>query len=218
MISEHAAALSPAELLETCDRLLGEVGRRSHLFSWLRPDGPSAGGIPGEERWLVVDCYYPRHRLAVIIRDQPHEHDGVYGELIPKHGLNLLAISPQELGRRPRCRRSDAALAPGTDRAAASDVHRAGGSGRAQGAAPPDRAGRRVARPAPALGSPQPGGRSLAGCGCCARISVCGGGRRGATCPAAAPSSHRASDASAIGPRRSARAPRARKSRQSACS
>jgi hypothetical protein len=91
MTGDGVSGLGPSDLLDACDRALGEVGRRSHLFSWLRPNGPGAG-------WLPVDAYYPRHRLVVICREQAEQHDGLYAELIPRHGLHLLELSPRTLG------------------------------------------------------------------------------------------------------------------------
>src|SRR5947209_9931898 len=92
MLSRPGTVLEHAELLNVCDRALNEVGRRSHRFAWLR-----AGSGAGED-WLVVDAYYPRHRLVVICRDQPGEHDQLYDELVPQHGLRLLTLSAAELG------------------------------------------------------------------------------------------------------------------------
>jgi hypothetical protein len=81
-----------ATILIGCDRVLGEVGRRHHLFAWLRaPDS-------GLEEWLPVDAYYPGNRLVVLCREQPTEHDHLYAELVPAHGLRLLQLKPSELG------------------------------------------------------------------------------------------------------------------------
>jgi hypothetical protein len=102
------AALELSELLDRCDRVLGEAGRRRHLFAWLRaPDG-------GAEEWLPVDAYYPSHRLVVVWREQPGEHDAVYAQQVPAHGLRLLALSPHALGDDPGAalRQMIAALAP----------------------------------------------------------------------------------------------------------
>lgn len=78
-------------ILAICDRLLGEIGRRSHLFGWLRdPDA-------GPQRWLAVDAYYPRHRLVVLCREPGSPHEQLYAEQIPGHGLHLLSIDPAEL-------------------------------------------------------------------------------------------------------------------------
>jgi hypothetical protein len=52
-----------------CDRLLDEVGRRRHMFAWLRAPGAGAG------EWLAVDAYYPRARLVVMCGPSPGRHD-----------------------------------------------------------------------------------------------------------------------------------------------
>jgi hypothetical protein len=90
----------PSEMLELCDALLDEIGRRSHLFGWLHdPEG-------GRDRWLPVDAYYPRNRIVVICRDHPSPHDRVYGEQIPAHDLLLLTLRPADLGADPEGPRS----------------------------------------------------------------------------------------------------------------
>ena len=58
-------ALGTPAILALCDRAIGEVGRRKHVFTWLRAPGSMAG------EWLAVDAYYPGHRLVVLVRDQP---------------------------------------------------------------------------------------------------------------------------------------------------
>jgi hypothetical protein len=84
-------APGPAAVLAQCDRLLGEVGRRHHMFSWLRnPEG-------GADRWLEVDAYYPSQRLVVLCRKPSAPLAAVYRELIPAHGLRLLELDPAEL-------------------------------------------------------------------------------------------------------------------------
>lgn len=75
-----------------CDHLLGEVGRRHHMFAWLRAPGAGAG------EWLAVDAYYPRARLVVMCRSSPGPHDALYRELVPAHGLGLLTLDPPLLG------------------------------------------------------------------------------------------------------------------------
>ena len=85
------------EILDLTDRLLGERGRRSHLFTWLRrPDG-------GPADWLAVDAYYPGNKVVVVCRDTAGPHAEVFGELIPAHGLRLLEIDRGQLvgGREP---------------------------------------------------------------------------------------------------------------------
>ena len=86
---------SATSVLATCDRLLDEVGRRRHVFAWLRAPGSSAG------EWLAVDAYYPRARLVVMCRPEPGPDDVLYRELIPAHGLGLLMLDPSALGGDP---------------------------------------------------------------------------------------------------------------------
>lgn len=81
-----------ATILAMCDRVLGEVGRRRHMFAWLRVPGGAS------EEWLPVDAYYPRARLVVICRDAPGPHDGLYREQVPAHGLGLLTLDPSRMG------------------------------------------------------------------------------------------------------------------------
>jgi hypothetical protein len=91
--SERAALGLPAPtILSMCDSLLGEAGRRHHMFTWLRAPGAGAG------EWLAVDAYDPRARLVVICRSGPGPHDSLYRELIPAHGLGLLTLDPAALG------------------------------------------------------------------------------------------------------------------------
>ncbi len=89
---DERRGLPAAEILAMCDRVLGEVGRRRHMFAWLRVPGSAA------EEWLPVDAYYPRARLVVICHDAPGPHDGLYRELVPAHGLGLLTLNPDILG------------------------------------------------------------------------------------------------------------------------
>jgi hypothetical protein len=81
-----------ATILAMCDRVLGEVGRRRHMFSWLRVPGSAS------QEWLPVDAYYPRARLVVICREAPGPHDGLYREQVPAHGLGLLTLDPNLMG------------------------------------------------------------------------------------------------------------------------
>ena len=91
--SDRAALGLPVPtILSMCDSLLGEAGRRHHMFTWLRAPGAGAG------EWLAVDAYYPRARLVVICRSGPGPHDSLYRELIPAHGLGLLTLDPAALG------------------------------------------------------------------------------------------------------------------------
>jgi hypothetical protein len=87
--------LPAASILAMCDRLLDEVGRRRHMFAWLRVPGATAG------EWLAVDAYYPRARLVVMCRSAPDAHDALYRELIPAHGFGLLMLDPTALGDDP---------------------------------------------------------------------------------------------------------------------
>lgn len=85
------------EVLDLTDRLLGERGRRSHLFTWLR----RPGGGPAD--WLAVDAYYPGNKMVVVCRDTAGLNKEVFGELIPAHGLRLLEVDRDQLvgGREP---------------------------------------------------------------------------------------------------------------------
>jgi hypothetical protein len=85
-------ALPPASILAICDRLLDEVGRRRHMFAWLRLPGAATG------EWLAVDAYYPRAQLVVMCRSETDPHEALYRELIPAHGLGLLMLDPDALG------------------------------------------------------------------------------------------------------------------------
>jgi hypothetical protein len=86
---------SVAAVLVACDRAMNEIGRRSHLFAWLR--APDAGA----EEWLPVDAYYPGNRLVVVCGDDPDPYDHLYDELVPAHGLRLLRLRPADLGGDP---------------------------------------------------------------------------------------------------------------------
>jgi hypothetical protein len=92
--------LPASSILAVCDRLLDEVGRRRHMFAWLRMPGGTAGD------WLPVDAYYPRARLVVICQAGRGPHDALLRELIPAHGLGLLMLDPIELGEDPEAVRS----------------------------------------------------------------------------------------------------------------
>lgn len=102
------AELEVSEILDLCDRILGEPGRRRHLFAWLRAPGA------GPEDWLAVDAYYPTHRLVVVWHEQPSPHDAVYAREVPAHGLRLVEVSPAALGGDPvaSLRHMIAALGP----------------------------------------------------------------------------------------------------------
>jgi len=91
--SDRAELGLPAPtILSMCDHLLGEAGRRHHMFTWLRAPGAGTG------EWLAVDAYYPRARLVVMCRSRPWPHDALYRELVPAHGLGLLTLDPSVLG------------------------------------------------------------------------------------------------------------------------
>jgi len=81
-----------ATILDMCDRLLGEVGRRRHLFAWLRVPDSAA------DEWLPVDAYYPRARLVVMCHVASGPHEWLYRERVPAHGLGLLTLDPDVLG------------------------------------------------------------------------------------------------------------------------
>ena len=87
-----ALGLPAPTILSLCDGLLGEAGRRHHMFAWLRAPGAGTGD------WLAVDAYYPRARLVVICRSGSGQHDSLFREQIPAHGLGLLMLDPAVLG------------------------------------------------------------------------------------------------------------------------
>ena len=91
---EHGG-LEAATILSMCDRLLGEDGRRAHMFGWLRVPGSSS------DKWLAVDAYYPRSRLVVMCQRAPEPHEALYRERIPAHGRGLLTLDPVALGSDP---------------------------------------------------------------------------------------------------------------------
>ncbi len=110
MTIESLAAEVPstAAVLAECDRLMGEVGRRHHLFSWLRrPAG-------GPDSWLEVDAYYPAQRLVVVCRAGGGEFAEVYRELVPRHGLRLIELDPAGLSGDLRTELRDRLAAPAT--------------------------------------------------------------------------------------------------------
>jgi hypothetical protein len=130
--------LSAAAILVMCDRLLDEVGRRRHMFAWLRAPGASA------REWLAVDAYYPRARLVVMCGPRPGPHDSVYRELVPAHGLGLLTLDPAVLGDDPAAAEAAVAaklfdLGHVPRRGGAADSSMPCGAFRAAGAFPPPR-------------------------------------------------------------------------------
>jgi hypothetical protein len=81
--------LATSTILSLCDRLLGEVGRRRHIFGWLRH---------GTDEWLPVDAYYPRNRLVVMCGSASRRYDALYRDRVTEKGLRFLTIDPTELG------------------------------------------------------------------------------------------------------------------------
>jgi len=86
-------SVTAPQLLDLCDRALGEVSRRHHLFGWLR--------APGTDEWLPLDAYYPGNRLVVLCRDGPSAGDELIDQRVPEHGLRLLRLAPGELAGDP---------------------------------------------------------------------------------------------------------------------
>lgn len=82
-----------ARVLTVCDGLLREVGRREHRFSWLHD-------LDSPDDWLVVDGYYPANKLVVYCGSDLDELSA-YRQLVPQHGLYLLAIEPDDLPEDP---------------------------------------------------------------------------------------------------------------------
>jgi hypothetical protein len=91
LLTSDSGATSSEAILDVCDALLEEVGRRRHLFSWLREPGAAA------DEWLPVDGYYPARRVVVVCGDADEERDELFEALIPAHGLRLLRVVPEEL-------------------------------------------------------------------------------------------------------------------------
>jgi hypothetical protein len=120
-----STSLPVSMILGLCDHVLGEIGRRSHLFAWLRPPGSGTGD------WLVIDSYYPGNRLVVVCREEPAAHDHLYAELVPAHGLRLLQLTPADLGgdrshAEPALRRLIAELGPVPPRPTEPPLHQEG--------------------------------------------------------------------------------------------
>jgi len=86
-------SVTAPHLLDQCDRALGEISRRHHLFGWLR--------APGTDEWLPVDAYYPGNRLVVLCRDGRSAGDELIDQRVPEHGLRLLRLAPGELAGDP---------------------------------------------------------------------------------------------------------------------
>lgn len=87
-----AAGVLADEILTACDRILGEVGRRGHMFGWLRLPGGAT------DQWLVVDAYYPGNRVVVTATGS---YDRLLDDAVPAHGLRLLIVDPDELADDP---------------------------------------------------------------------------------------------------------------------
>jgi hypothetical protein len=81
--------LDVPRILDLLDQTLGEIGRRRHLFGWLR--------APGAEEWIPVDAYYPGNRLVVICRDQHGDAERLIEALVPEHELRLLSLVTAEI-------------------------------------------------------------------------------------------------------------------------
>jgi hypothetical protein len=124
-----------AYVLDLCDEVLTERGKRQHRFDWLLGDPATSG----RQVKLPVDAYWPGYRLVVEYREVQHDQpvaffdkpdrltvSGVHrGEqralydarrdtLIPQNGLMLIVIRPADLaadgsGRLRRHRESDLA-------------------------------------------------------------------------------------------------------------
>jgi hypothetical protein len=105
-----------SQVLNVCDRILGEPARRRHLFAWLRAPGAAA------DEWLPVDGYYPANKLVVVWHAAPASNDHIYSEVVPAHGFRLLELTPDDLAGDPasaeaRLRARIEALGPGPRRA-----------------------------------------------------------------------------------------------------
>ena len=87
--------LTITQVLNVCDRILGESARRRHLFGWLRAPGAAA------DEWLPVDGYYPGNKLVVVWHSTSAPNDHIYAELVPAHGFRLLELTPDDLGGDP---------------------------------------------------------------------------------------------------------------------
>ena len=165
--SDRAALGLPAPtILSMCDSLLGEAGRRHHMFTWLRAPGAGAG------EWLAVDAYYPRARLVVICRSGPGPHDSLYRELIPAHGLGLLTLDPAALGSDREA--VEASLAR-KFLDLSGDVARGRSRPSATPAARNARLGTQPARNAPARNAPAPEWTSDQGRAHARRARICAG-------------------------------------------
>lgn len=107
-------------VLEHCDAVLGQRGRRQHRFDWLRADP-----LPNRRRGtaLPVDSYWPDLELVVEFREQDPEAEGAEGSdalalanahrgqqrrqhdqrretEIPEHGIRLVVITTADFESR----------------------------------------------------------------------------------------------------------------------
>jgi hypothetical protein len=71
-------------ILDVCDRVLGELGKRDHQFGWLVPSG-----IDGDRP--AVDAYYPGRNLVVLGHDRSGPDHVLCAELAA-HKLGLFTI------------------------------------------------------------------------------------------------------------------------------
>jgi hypothetical protein len=83
-----SASVDPTAVLDRLDSQLGEIARRQHRFAWLRD--------PGSGEWLVVDAYYPGNRVVVILTED-RRLMSLCGDLVPRNGLFLVALSAAEV-------------------------------------------------------------------------------------------------------------------------
>jgi hypothetical protein len=91
--NESQLTLARTQILDLCDRIVGEIGRRAHIFGWLRG--------ADDDRWLTVDAYYPGQRLVVVFSDVRDADGALIAERVPARGMRLLQVSPPELGDEP---------------------------------------------------------------------------------------------------------------------
>jgi len=89
------ASMGREAILDLCDGMLGEIGRRMHRFSWL-PD-PSAPIVS----YLPLDSYYPGNRVVVIFAPRTSEQERLCREQVPAHGLHLLWLEPDRFDGDP---------------------------------------------------------------------------------------------------------------------
>lgn len=112
-------------VLDLCDEVLGERGSRQHRFDWLLGDP----GKSGRRVRLPVDGYWPLAKIVVEYRERQHGdsvphfdkpdrltvsgvhrglqraiYDGYRDDLIPKHDIRLVIISPSDLAANSRGR------------------------------------------------------------------------------------------------------------------